>query len=313
MPGDAVAEIAEALTRYVGVGRIYPVPYDRSGLDAALANGRSLTETSSGSPARKAIAALAADLAGAGCSAAAAVMDGGVAPYGDTLVGFIRPLTGNVSPVADIDVPVILLSHRAPVTFGRDGGERTASRGAGGLVSALMGLASGLDGSVWVCAATTDEDRAVVEEYGQKGSAGVEVSLFPNAGIATEVGDSQASTTLRMLAIDPVQHEQFYGQIANPLLWFVQHGLVRAGRPSPTSASREHDAFTHGYVAVNEAFADAVAGEVESRGGRALVMLHDYHFYLVAARVRERCPDVTMSHFVHIPWPGPNEWTDPAA
>jgi trehalose 6-phosphate synthase len=208
------------------------------------------------------------------------------------------------------DVPVILLSHRAPVTFGRDGDERTASRGAGGLVSALMGLASGLDGSVWVCAATSDEDRAVVEQYGDKGSASVEVALFPNAGVVGEVEATEATgtTTLRMLAIDPVQHEQFYGQIANPLLWFVQHGLY--GRASePDLGRQEHESFTHGYVAVNEAFADAVAGEVEARGGKALVMLHDYHFYLVAARVRERCPDVIMSHFVHIPWPGPNEWT----
>jgi Flp pilus assembly CpaE family ATPase len=64
VPGDPVAEIAEALARYVGVGRIYPVPYDRGGLDTAVANGRSLTESASGSPARKAIAALAGDLVG---------------------------------------------------------------------------------------------------------------------------------------------------------------------------------------------------------------------------------------------------------
>jgi len=38
------------------------------------------------------------------------------------------------------------------------------------------------------------------------------------------------------------------------------------------------------------------------------VLLHDYHFYLVAARVRERCPSVVLSHFVHIPWPGPDAW-----
>ncbi|MDX6230903.1 MAG: trehalose 6-phosphate synthase [Frankiales bacterium] len=212
--------------------------------------------------------------------------------------------------IAKPDVPVILLSHRAPVTFDREGDRRTGSRGAGGLVSALMGLASGLDGSVWVCAATGDEDRAVVEQYGDKGSASVEVSLFPHPGVAAEVEttDETTTTTLRMLAVDPEAHEQFYAQIANPLLWFVQHGLY--GRAvEPDLGRQEHEAFTHGYVAVNEAFADAVAGEVEARGGRALVMLHDYHFYLVAARVRERCPDVTMSHFVHIPWPGPNEWT----
>jgi trehalose 6-phosphate synthase len=37
-------------------------------------------------------------------------------------------------------------------------------------------------------------------------------------------------------------------------------------------------------------------------------MLHDYHFYLVADRVRERCPDALISQFIHIPWPGPDAW-----
>ncbi|MCU1678754.1 MAG: hypothetical protein JWM93_3512, partial [Frankiales bacterium] len=37
----------------------------------------------------------------------------------------------DASHMSDTDLPVILLSHRAPVTFGRDdSGERTVSRGA---------------------------------------------------------------------------------------------------------------------------------------------------------------------------------------
>jgi trehalose 6-phosphate synthase len=37
-------------------------------------------------------------------------------------------------------------------------------------------------------------------------------------------------------------------------------------------------------------------------------MLHDYHFYLVAEQVRERCPEAVLSFFLHIPWPGPDAW-----
>jgi len=38
------------------------------------------------------------------------------------------------------DLPIVLLlSHRGPVSFGRDESGRTASRGAGGLVTALIG------------------------------------------------------------------------------------------------------------------------------------------------------------------------------
>jgi trehalose 6-phosphate synthase len=37
-------------------------------------------------------------------------------------------------------------------------------------------------------------------------------------------------------------------------------------------------------------------------------MLQDYHFYLVAGDVRKRCPEALLSHFIHIPWPGPDSW-----
>jgi trehalose 6-phosphate synthase len=63
------------------------------------------------------------------------------------------------------DLPIVLLSHRGPASFGRDELGRTASRGAGGLVTALTGLMSDLPDAVWVCAAATDEDAAVVGEH----------------------------------------------------------------------------------------------------------------------------------------------------
>ncbi|MDX6205143.1 MAG: hypothetical protein QOF39_1200 [Frankiales bacterium] len=64
VPGDPVAEITAALSRYLGVTRVHAVPYDRQALDTAVAGGRSLTEAAAGSAARKAIAALAQELVG---------------------------------------------------------------------------------------------------------------------------------------------------------------------------------------------------------------------------------------------------------
>src|SRR5919206_3884257 len=61
--------------------------------------------------------------------------------------------------------PVVLASHRGPVTFGRDADGRTARRGAGGLVTALMDLARQLDDVRWVCGASSDEDAAVAGEH----------------------------------------------------------------------------------------------------------------------------------------------------
>jgi trehalose 6-phosphate synthase len=210
---------------------------------------------------------------------------------------------------SELGVPVVVASHRAPVQFRREGGRRVARRGAGGLVTALVGLASQLPDAVWVCAASTEEDIAVANEHKgrpipivMKGSPHVLDTDAPAAADA----DTPA-LRIRLVELDQAAHEDFYTVISNPLLWFIQHGLYDLTR-SPNIGTRERDAFEHGYVTVNQAFADAVAHEVEQHGGRALVMLHDYHFYLVADLVRQRCPDVVLSHFVHIPWPGPDAW-----
>ena len=204
---------------------------------------------------------------------------------------------------------MVLLSHRGPVSFERDeSGGRTASRGAGGLVTALTGLVSDLPDAVWVCAADSEEDVAVAAEH--DGQA-VEVALEPEPRLLDPDGDGAAegapAVRLRLVEVERQAHDDFYTVIANPLLWFLQHGMYGLAL-APVLTKREHAAWEDGYVAVNRLFADAVVEEVKARGGRALVMLHDYHFYLVGQAVRERCPEALLSFFLHIPWPGPDAW-----
>jgi trehalose 6-phosphate synthase len=206
-------------------------------------------------------------------------------------------------------LPMVLLSHRGPVSFERDAaGARTASRGAGGLVTALTGLVSDLPDAVWVCAAGSEEDAAVAAEHGGRA---VRVSLDAEPRVLGDEDDGAAEGTpsmrLRLVDVEGQAHDDFYTVIANPLLWFLQHGMYGLAL-APQLTKREHAAWDDGYVAVNRQFADAVVEEVKAAGGRALVMLHDYHFYLVGRRVREQCPDALVSFFLHIPWPGPDAW-----
>jgi trehalose 6-phosphate synthase len=60
---------------------------------------------------------------------------------------------------------MVLLSHRGPVSFGRDESDRTASRGAGGLVTALIGANVGPRRRRLGMRAATDEDAAVIGEH----------------------------------------------------------------------------------------------------------------------------------------------------
>ncbi len=198
------------------------------------------------------------------------------------------------------DDGLILVSHRGPLQFSRDDGERTAERGGGGLVTALSGLAGRLGEARWVCAALSNEDVAVAAEHDGDSFAVAE-------HVDSDDDDDSEGLRLHMVAVDAGAHEGFYSIIANPLLWFVQHEMW--DRPdAPDLTRREHDAFEHGYAVVNRRFAEVVAEEVEASGGNATVMVHDYHFYLLPALVRARCPEVFLHHFVHIPWPQPDAW-----
>ena len=201
-------------------------------------------------------------------------------------------MTGVAGDAPAGDAPLILVSNRGPVQHGREGGRRTAKPGHGGLVTALGGLASHLDDAVWVCAALSDEDSAVAAEHGGK-------AFEPEGG--------GPGIRVRMVQLDQQAQHDFYAVIANPLLWFVQHHLWDLG-DTPGITRRETDAFDDGYVAVNARFADAVVEEVEARRGQATVMVQDYHLYLVPQLVRDRCPEVFLHHFVHIPWPHPDAW-----
>ncbi|MCU1672403.1 MAG: hypothetical protein JWN77_516 [Frankiales bacterium] len=195
---------------------------------------------------------------------------------------------------APLDLPVVLLSHRGPVSFD-DSGDIT--RGAGGLVTALTGLTGYLDEAVWVC---------VAGEHDRTGP--VRLALDPEPRVLGADDDVDGRVLpLRLLDIPAEVHQPFYGVIANPLLWFVQHRLYGIGT-EPSLGREERRAWEDGYVAANRLAADAVLDEVARHGGKAAVLLHDYHFYLVGGLVREAFPDVLISHFVHIPWPGPDTW-----
>jgi trehalose 6-phosphate synthase len=187
---------------------------------------------------------------------------------------------------------LIVVSNRGPASFALDeDGKRVAQRGGGGLVTALRSLVAQHD-VTWIASAMTSEDRAVAEESG---------------GVAVEETAADGSPfRLRLVAHEPATYDRFYNVVANPILWFLQHYLWELAH-TPTIDNSIHHAWADGYVRVNEAFADAVVDELE-RDPEATVFMHDYHLYVAPRMIRERAPDATLAHFVHIPWPQTDYW-----
>ena len=182
---------------------------------------------------------------------------------------------------------LLVVSNRGPVGYDRDAaGERIVRRGAGGLVTALRGLLAHHD-VTWIASATTAEERVLAA-----------------AGPLEEVARDGSSYRLRFVEHDPVAYDLFYNVVANPALWFVQHGLWDLKLDPGADLL---PAWEQGYVPVNAGFASAVAEELE-RVPDAAVFFHDYHLYVAPLLLRARCPEALTMHFIHIPWVAPDAW-----
>src|SRR5690606_21682044 len=148
----------------------------------------------------------------------------------------------------DIDLPsspsraplLVIASNRGPFSFtARKEGGFSAKRGAGGLVPALAALAEKHD-VLWIAAALSRGGHLWAYHHG-------------------ETAQDVQGTYLQLIRTQSKkQYEQYYNEISNPLLWFIQHQLWDASR-SPSITRETWNAWNSGYVAVNRLFAEAIA------------------------------------------------------
>jgi len=185
-------------------------------------------------------------------------------------------------------VALVLVSNRGPVTFDAAG---EAQRGSGGVVTALMGLASHRH-AIWIASAMTEYDAEASRRNGERS--------FPVRA------PSGQEFLVRLVVSDPDAYDRFYNVVANPMLWFIQHYLWDLSN-APDIRREEIEAFEFGYNVVNEDLARAVVEEIEG-ASEPVVMVHDYHLYTLPDLVRRARPDAFLHHFVHIPWTQPDAW-----
>ncbi|MDQ4148826.1 MAG: trehalose-6-phosphate synthase [Actinomycetota bacterium] len=184
---------------------------------------------------------------------------------------------------------LVIASNRGPISYiETDKGDLTASRGAGGLVTALtdvMRHASGL----WVASAMTPGDRRVVRENQDEHLQ----PLFEGEHLR-----------LRYLTFDRDTFERYYNRISNSVFWFLHHSMWNLPLYPRFGADTARDWLC--YQAVNRRFAQALAEEISGNENNAPVMLHDYHLMLTASYLRKLVPSAFSYHFTHSPWAQPD-------
>jgi trehalose 6-phosphate synthase len=187
---------------------------------------------------------------------------------------------------------LIVASNRGPVEHHLNpDGPPEARRGSGSIVTALSTLAQTAE-FTWISSAMGEGDRVI----SNNGNGPHLRSPLPGHRI-----------NLRYVVTPRRVHHKFYNVICNPLLWFLQHYMWNPPY-NPNVDSSIHDAWTSGYVRVNQAFARAVIEETQENRLPPVLITHDYHLYLVPRFVREEVPAAIIQHFIHIPWPTPRYW-----
>jgi len=187
---------------------------------------------------------------------------------------------------------LIIASNHGPVTFHRDeqGKIQPQRSGGGGLVTALSGIAQHVE-PTWIASAISEEDKNW-------------------RGGMVPIGESGNSIRLNFVTPEETAYDGYYKVIANPLLWFLQHSMWDISR-SPTIDRSTWQNWQNGYVTVNRLFAETISKQILASQKPALVMLQDYHLYLAPyfiRRVLRPRAKYTLMHFIHIPWPGAEDW-----
>jgi trehalose 6-phosphate synthase len=169
---------------------------------------------------------------------------------------------------------LVVASNRGPISFKTIRGRSVATRGVGGLVTAVTSALRDED-AIWIAVALSDGDRDRVRE-------------------GSPIRDEQVAVELE--AIDDDLLAGYYRDASNRALWFAAHGA--GALPVEPSA---WDA----YRLVNERIADRIA---HAAAPDATVLVHDYHLCLVPRFLHERRPDLAISFFWHVPFPDVDTW-----
>jgi len=174
------------------------------------------------------------------------------------------------------DYSFVVISNREPYIHTMSGGKIVWNRPVSGLTEALDPVMRAAQGT-WIATGMGDADRKVVDDHNR-------VAVPPD----------KPEYSLRRVWLTEEEIKGFYLGFANEALWPLCH--VTFFTP-PTFRETDWDT----YKKVNQIFAEAVSQEVA--GGKAMVLVQDYHFALLSRLIKEQNPKITVGQFWHIPWP----------
>jgi len=179
------------------------------------------------------------------------------------------------------DRRLILASNRGPLSYSLDKeGVVKQKRGGGGLITAVDGMLAATDDALWVTAASNDAER-----------------LLAQAG--KPVGSTDKSYKVLFADVAEAAYADYYDGVSNGILWFLHHYLF-----NPAYEPVYDGAFPKAWAGYKEANYAIATEIIKNLAGdqSGIVMVQDYHLYLIPERIRQESPETLISFFHHIPW-----------
>ncbi|TVU09612.1 hypothetical protein EJB05_43096, partial [Eragrostis curvula] len=99
--------------------------------------------------------------------------------------------------------------------------------------------------------------------------------------------------------LDSATHAAFYDTFCKRYLWPQLHCMLQLAPPGDLCFS---DAAYRAFLAANRRFADRVVEALSPDDGD-LVVVHDYHLWVLPTFLRRRCPRAGVGFFLHSPFP----------
>jgi trehalose 6-phosphate synthase len=205
-----------------------------------------------------------------------------------------HPMRADSVSMAPPRTRLIVAANRGPAQFyQRANGTFVARPASGGLATAFVSLAAQVD-LTWIAVAGNETERRAFDERAYR---------------TVRIGPARVRT--RSVPVADRLYKFYYDTISNSTLWFAQHYLLQPDL-APDFGMADRQAWEEGYTAVNRLVADAILDELQTltpeEQARAVVMIQDYHLYLVPGMLRAAVPTITQTHFLHIPWPALRYW-----
>jgi trehalose 6-phosphate synthase len=186
---------------------------------------------------------------------------------------------------------LIITSHRSPIEITQNNSSIDVKKSGTTVATAFGELIDKIPFS-WITNPTKEIERKLAAN---KDSQGIPISSNDPTKIIHYINSARRI------------YHKYYNIICNPLLWYLHHQMWNFPY-NPNIDENIKDAWFNGYVNINENFANAIVKETQKQNNNPIIIVQDYHLYLVPELIRKLIKNSFIHYIIYTPWTSSRSW-----